>query len=216
MKSLAAGARRVLVAGVFAVCGLMAMPSRALAQVEVTGVFGGLLGGDLDNILAGNVSVKGAFDNGPLYGVRVGGVGGFFGVEGSFVRSPTGVSVTAPGGRAGLDASVSYLEGNVLFIPIPGPISPFVTAGAGLHSYDIEYEALGVTLQDDFQKFGWNWGGGLKINIKGLTLRADVRDHITKVGPADFGLEDLAEALGLRDEQTLHNVEISGGVGIRF
>ena len=194
----------------------MAMPSSAYAQFEVTGVFGGLLGGDLNNVLAGDISIKGAVDNGPLYGVRVGAIGGLFGVEGSFVRSPTGVSVTTSGGRAGLDASVSYLEGNVLFIPIPGPVSPFVTAGIGWHSYELEYDIVGVTLQDDFQKFGWNFGGGIKINIKGLTLRGEVRDHITKVGPADFGLEDIADALGIRDESTVHNIEISGGVGIRF
>ena len=55
------------------VCGMvMATPSRSLAKGEITGVIGGLIGGDLNNVLSGNISVGGAFENGPLYGVRLG------------------------------------------------------------------------------------------------------------------------------------------------
>ena len=66
------------------------------------------------------------------------------------------------------------------------------------------------------QKAGWNFGGGLKVNIKGLALRGDVRDHITKIGPDDFDLAEIAQELGINDEPTLHNVEISGSIGVRF
>src|SRR6187549_3418075 len=126
---------RVMTAGraaalTLAMCGLLVVPSTAYAQVEVTGVIGGLLGGDVNNILAGTASIKTTFDNGPLYGFRVGWIGGFIGAEGSFVYSPSGVAISAPSRPVQLDGKVNYTEGNFLVIPIPGPVSPFFTIGA--------------------------------------------------------------------------------------
>ena len=200
------------------VCGVLAMPSKALAQPEVSGVIGGMLGGDLNNLLEGTSSLKSTFDNGPLYGFRAGWMGGFIGIEGSFVLSPTGVKISANNVPADLDAKVYYGEGNLLFFLLPGPVKPFLSVGAGWHSYDFDVSlGSGTNSNDDkVQKVGWNFGGGLKINIKGLTLRGDVRDHITKLGPDDFDLADVAQELGINDDATLHNVEISGSIGIRF
>jgi len=191
----------------------------ASAQVELTGVIGGMLGGDLDNIIANqDISVKGAFDNGFLYGVRAGWIHGFVGAEGSYIYSPTGISISVPGSSIGLDAKTSYLEANFLVIPIPGPVSPFFTIGAGWHTYKFDLGVVNTPLGDELtiEKGGWNWGGGLKINIKGLTLRGEVKDHLTKIGPDDFRIADIADELGITNETTLHNVEISGGIGIRF
>jgi len=201
------------------VCGLMCLPSRAYAQPEVSGVLGGMLGGDLNNLLEGTSSLKSTFDNGALYGFRAGWMGGFIGLEGSFVVSPTGVSISASNVPAELDAKVYYGEGNVLIFLLPGPVKPFVSVGAGWHKYDFDVSiANGARSDEDasVEKAGWNFGGGLKINIKGLTLRGDVRDHLTKIGPGDFGIADIANELGITGEETLHNVEISGSVGIRF
>jgi len=201
------------------VLGLMLAPDRASAQPEVNGVIGGMLGGDLNNLIEGTSSLKSTFDNGALYGFRAGYMGGFLGFEGSFVVSPTGVSFAANSIRAGVDAKVYYGEGNLLVFLLPGPVKPFVSVGAGWHSYDFDVSVAGGTVSDEdskVQKAGWNFGGGLKINIKGLTLRGDVRDHLTKIGPNDFGLADIADELGITDDVTLHNVEISGSVGIRF
>jgi len=200
------------------VSGLMLAPDRAYAQPEVSGVIGGLLGGDLNNLLEGTSSLKSTFDNGALYGFRAGWMGGFIGLEGSFVVSPTGVSISANNLPATLDAKVYYGEGNVLFFLLPGPVKPFLSVGAGWHSYDFDVSVAGGTNSDaaKVEKAGWNFGGGLKINIKGLALRGDVRDHITKLGPDDFGLAAIADELGINDDVTLHNVEISGSIGIRF
>ena len=214
--------KRVMTAGRAAalgvvMCGLLAVPSTAYAQVEATGVIGGLLGGDLNNLISGTASIKTTFDNGPLYGFRVGWIGGFIGAEGSFVYSPSGVKISAPSSPIELDGKVNYTEGNFLVIPIPGPVSPFFTIGAGWHRYTLNLNV--ATLATDevkIEKFGWNFGGGIKINIKGLTLRGEVRDHLTKVGPDDFDVADIAEEIGFNGEQTLHNVEISGGIGVRF
>src|SRR5262245_61493369 len=199
------------------VCGLLVtLPSAASAAGEVTGVIGGLIGGDLNNVIAGSITVGGAFDNGPLYGVRLGWLARFVGLEGSFVYSPSGVSLNLPAVPAlGLNAKVYYAEGNVLFIFIPGPVSPFVTAGAGYHHYSFDISALGQSLNlGDIGKLGYNFGGGVKINIKVLTIRGEVRGHLTRIGPSDFNLGSITS--GLLNSQTLHNIEISGGVGVRF
>jgi hypothetical protein len=111
------------------VCGMLAIPSVAQAQVELTGVIGGMLGGDLNNLIEGTSSLKSTFDNGPLYGARLGWIGGWIGAEGSFVTSPTGVKLEVPGSNLDLDAKVYYAEFNALLIPIPGPVSPFFTIG---------------------------------------------------------------------------------------
>jgi opacity protein-like surface antigen len=207
------GIRRVVCAVL--VVAFMAIPAHARAEGEVTGVIGGMLGGDLNNVLAGNINVKGAFDNGPIYGARLGWAAGLIGVEGSFLYSPSGVAVTFPNQSLSLNGDVSFLEGNFLFIPIPGPFSPFVTAGAGMHSYKLDLDVPSLSLQvADVQKLGFNFGGGIKIKIKSLILRGEVRDHMTSISPGDLDLENIAP--DLFDEQWLHNVEISAGIGIRF
>lgn len=197
--------------------GLLAVPSTAYAQAEVTGVIGGLVGGDLNNLLEGTASIKTTFDNGPLYGFRVGWIHRFIGAEGSFVYSPSGVKISAPARPIDLEGRVHYTEGNFLVIPIPGPVSPFFTIGAGWHSYTFDLNVAAISTGEvKIEKFGWNFGGGLKINIKALTLRGEVRDHLTKVGPDDFNVADIANELGFDSDETLHNVEISGGIGVRF
>lgn len=206
----------------FAIMAVVALsllaPTGAFATTEVTGVVGALLGGDLNNIIrVENISIQRSFDNGPLYGARVGWVGGFLGVEGSFVGSPNGLTLTVPGQPIGINATVYYLEGNVLLFVIPGPFAPFVTAGAGLHSYDFDLQLGNVASADTkVQKLGFNFGGGLKINISRIVLRGEVRDHVTELGPEDFDLQEIADDLGFDVNQRFHNVEISLGLGFRF
>jgi hypothetical protein len=199
------------------VCGLLAVPAKGFAQAEVSGVIGGLVGGDLNNIIAGTASIGTTFDNGPLYGFRAGWMGGFIGVEGSFVGSPSGIAISAPSRPVALDGKVIYAEGNALFFLLPGPVKPFLSVGAGWHSYTLNLDVVSATSADvKIEKAGWNFGGGLKINIMALTLRGDVRDHLTKIGPDDFAVSDIASELGFNGSETLHNVEISGSVGVRF
>jgi opacity protein-like surface antigen len=205
--------------GVLFLLVVITIPTAVFAETEITGVIGGMLGGDLNNVIEGNFSVKGTFDNAPLYGGRIGWVGGFIGVEGSFVGSPSGLRVAIPGFPVSLDARVYYLEANFLLIPIPGPISPFFTAGAGLHSYKFELNAGSVAISGentDVNKFGYNFGGGLKINIGHITFRGEVLDHVTPMGPGDFSIEDIIPGTALDTSVRVHNVEISAGIGARF
>ena len=76
----------------------------AFADGEVSGVLGGLVGGNIT--LSDDLSTNTSFDNAALYGVRGGWFGGRFGVEGSFIRSPTGLKGQAFGGL--LEAEDTY------------------------------------------------------------------------------------------------------------
>jgi len=180
---------------------------------EVSFFLGGLVGGDLGNLLTDGFSLSSTLENGRTYGGRIGYYTFPLGVEGSFAYSNSGLGITADFDdlRITLGARVMYAEVNALLIIIPGPVQPFITGGGGLHSYKFA-DLAGV----DLNKWGWNFGGGLKFNIKRVSLRADVRDHLTTVSAADLNIDQaLADLLGIREQQ-LHNVEISFGIGFRF
>lgn len=194
------------------------LPTGVFAGGEITGVVGGLIGGDLNAIIENDdFSISRTFSNAPLYGVRIGYNIPFLTIEGSFVGSPNGLSLDLENLPVSVDTRVYYMEANALFVPIPGPISPFFTAGIGLHYFDFQLQVTNFgSFDTSFNKVGYNFGGGIKVNISRLVIRGEVRDHITEIGPEDFDLEDVADQLGFNVNQRLHNVEISVGVGIRF
>lgn len=183
-------------------------PGAAHADGEATFVIGALLGDDLE---LGSAALTSSFDNSPLYGGRVGWYGWPLGLEGSLVASPSGVPLLSAVGAPELDVRVVYAEANLVLVLVPGPLSPFVSGGVGLHSFKFERGAI------DFEhnKLGYNFGGGLKAGVGPLGLRVDVRDHVTSFEIADFPFE-LLEVLPLAGEPTLHNFEVSAGVSIRF
>ncbi|MGD8330625.1 MAG: outer membrane beta-barrel protein [Acidobacteriota bacterium] len=190
----------------------LSVPSRD-HNAEASFFIGGLVGGDLASLVTDGFSLSSTLENGRTYGGRVGYYTFPLGVEGSFTYSNRGLGFTTSFERAdiSLGARVMYLEGNVLLILIPGPVQPFLTGGGGLQSYEL-VDFAGIQLQ----KWGWNFGGGIKFNIKRVSLRVDVRDHLTKVSAADFNIDqELADLLDI-GEQSLHNAEISFGIGFRF
>ena len=199
------------------VAAVLVAPGRAAADIEVTGVFGGLLGSDLDGFINDDFSLSRSFEDAPLFGARVSWFGPIIGVEGSYVRSNSGVSIDAGNIPVDVDASVSYLEANALISPIPGPFSPFFTAGIGTHSFDFDVDVANFgVLEESVRVSGFNFGGGLRVSFSRLVVRGEIRDHVTKVSPEDFDLQDIAEELGFNESQTLHNIEVSFGVGISF
>lgn len=184
----------------------------ALAQDgEIAFVIGALMGDELefDDIDEVDDEIGSSFDNSPLYGGRLGIYGHPWGLEGSVVVSPSGLS--SDDSPTELDVRVIYAEGNVLLIPIPGPVSPFATGGVGIHSYKFEGGGLDITEN----RLGFNFGGGVKANIGPVSLRGDVRDHVTPFDRDDLDAV-LVPILGLEDDETLHNWEISASVGFRF
>lgn len=182
-------------------------------NAEVSFFVGGLVGGDFGSLLRGGFSLSNTLENGRTYGGRIGYYTFPFGVEGSFAYSNSGLGITSSLNDVTirLGARVMYAEANVLLLLIPGPVQPFITGGGGLHSYKF-VDLAGVELN----RWGWNFGGGLKINIKRVSLRADVRDHLTSISAADLNIDQqLADLLGI-SSQKLHNVEVSFGIGFRF
>ena len=190
----------------------------AMAEGEATFFFGGLLGGNIDALSQGDV--VSSFQDGAIYGGRAGWFGYPFAVEGSFGYSPSGLSATVDDRFLEVDTRVMYLDANALVIILPFAVSPFVTGGAGLQSFDFHGEVRPIGNDVNLatvNKFGFNFGAGVKGNIGRVTLRADVRDHLTKFEETDFGLAGaIAELLGIQFQETVHNVEMSFGVGVRF
>ena len=185
----------------------------ASAEGEVTGVIGGLLGGSFK--VATDLSTETSFDNAVLYGFRGGWVGGHIGVEGSYVRSSTGLRGEAFEGLLNVETPTSYIEGNVLLLFLKGNVSPFVTGGVGRHR--IRFEFNNILGSPNIDKLGYNFGGGVKANINRVTIRFDIRDHLTPLKADDFGLlGGIAQIFGLDLDQNLHNLEVSFGVGVRF
>jgi hypothetical protein len=182
-------------------------------NAEASFFVGGLVGGDLGTFLDEGFSLSSTLQNGRTYGGRVGYYTFPLGAEASFAYSNSGLGITTGFDDATIKigARVMYLEANGLLILIPGPVQPFLTAGGGLHSYEF-LDLAGIKVQ----KWGWNFGGGIKFNIKRVSLRVDVRDHLTRVSAADLNVdEEVADLLDI-GEQSLHNAEISFGIGFRF
>ena len=189
-----------------------AVTREARADNELTFVLGAGFGGNFNFLTDPNLDLAASFQNNPIYGIRVGKYDFPIGFEGSLTFNPSGVVGGAFNQE--LAANLVHIEANVLIIVLPGPISPFVTGGLGLHYVDIN---LTDRLSLGNAKFGWNFGGGIKFNISRLALRLDVRDHVTTFGLDDFGLGAIGNLIGLTNpEARVHNVEGSVSIGIRF
>jgi len=193
----------------------LSIAGKAGAEGEVTFLFGASISGDitvLDDLDVNQVET--AVKNSPLFGLRLGSYGFPFGIEGSLVYSPSGLTGGAFEDLIEANASILYTEANVLVIILPGPVAPFVTAGLGLHYLSFNIADL---VSFDRSKLGYNFGGGVKINASRVSFRVDLRDHVTTFGFDDLGLGIIGDLIGLDEtEARLHNVELSFGLGIRF
>lgn len=199
---------------------LVPAPAHA-GQGEITFAIGTLVGGDLNALLDEDLgaTLESSFDNAPLYGGRVGWIGYPLGIEGSFLYSPSGLTAALEEGVVGVDVKVYYLEANALLIIIPGPVSPYVTGGIGLHGFDFVAGSNiigGVLDLPDVNKLGYNFGGGLRVHISRVVIRGEVRDHLTRFTESDLIDPEVAEALGISFSETTHNFEISANIGISF
>lgn len=212
-KQLARGCRRLGLAAAALVVALLS-PGTASADGAAIFVLGASTGGNVTVLEEPDFSLETAFENSPLFGFRVGTYGFPFGFEGSLAYSPASLTGEALGDLVELDTNILYTEANVLLILLPGPIAPFATAGAGAHFLDF---SVADFLETGRVKLGYNFGGGLKVDVGRLALRFDVRDHVTTFGVDDLGLGLIDDLLGFAaSDARIHNVEISFGAGIRF
>jgi len=198
----------------------LAIAGSAGAEGEVTFVFGASISGDI-SVLSNELDfsdVQTAVKNSPLFGIRLGNYGYPFGIEASLIYSPSGLSGGAFDDLIEANASILYTEANVVIVIIPGPVSPFVTGGLGLHYLSFNLADL---VSFNRSKLGYNFGGGVKVNASRVSFRLDLRDHVTTFGFGDLGLgiigDLIGDLIGLSNAETrLHNVELSFGLGIRF
>ena len=70
-----------------------------------------------------------------------------------------------------------YYNGLLHAAPTGFPVRPFVTGGGGFSSFFLpgisSFSGYGNT------KFGYNYGGGIKLNFYQYGIRFDVRNHVT-------------------------------------
>jgi opacity protein-like surface antigen len=197
---------------VFFVAGIATDDAHAESALTIFG--GANIGGDLSLLTdGGNLDLATSIKNSPIFGARVGTYGFPIGFEGSLTYSPSAI-IGGINDQVDINTNILYVEANVLVIILPGPIAPFVTGGIGLHYLNFNLADLVTTSST---KFGWNLGGGLKMNVSRVALRVDIRDHITTIGLNDVGLGIIGDIIGIASSNArVHNVELSFGVGIRF
>ena len=186
----------------------------ARADSAITGFIGASTGSDITILADTEFDLQTSLKKSPIFGLRIGAYGFPVGIEGSLSYSPTSLIEGVFDDQLQAATGILYAETNVLIIILPGPVSPFVTGGGGLHYLDFN---IADVLDVRRQHFGYNFGGGIMINVSKLALRFDVRDHVTTFGLNDFGLGILGGIVGLDNtDARIHNVEISLGLGIRF
>jgi hypothetical protein len=200
---------RPLLAGMLLIAATaLIIPGTASGGPELSFSLGAMIGDSLGDVLQVRPDALTAdFQNAPFFAGRVGWSAFPFALEGSLAYSPSAVTIPRVGS---LDANLLYAEAEIQILILPGPIAPFVGGGIGIHS--IQFRQLDVGRSTSV---GYTFGGGLKAAFGSLGLRVDLRDHITPLKIADLD-PDFVQAIGLGTDTTIHNVEFSGGITIRF
>lgn len=84
---------------------------------------------------------------------------------------------TETGDIGAIRAHHMYYNGLLHAAPTGFPVRPFVTGGGGFSSFFLpgisSFSGYGNT------KFGYNYGGGIKLNFYQYGIRFDVRNHVT-------------------------------------
>jgi hypothetical protein len=184
------------------------LPGPAMAGPEVSFVLGAMIGDSLRDVLQVRpATLTEGFENAPIFGGRLGWSAFPFAIEGSLLYSPSAIHVADSGS---FDARIVYAEAELQILILPGPVAPFVSGGIGIHSIQPQ---IGSEPRENM--VGYVLGGGLKIAIGSLGVRADLRDHITPLDVSKLS-DDFLQIVGIAENTTLHNVELSGGLTIRF
>jgi len=186
----------------------LVIPAPAQAGPEVTFVLGAMIGDSLSDVLQIRPSnLTEGFNNAPIFGGRLGWSAFPFALEGSLLYSPSSITI---GNVGSLDADLLYAEAEVQILILPGPVAPFVSGGIGIHSIQVK---AGPVPRETM--VGYLFGGGLKVAVGSLGLRVDLKDHITPLDVTQLSPQFL-QVVGIAENTSVHNVELSGGITIRF
>lgn len=184
--------------------GVLLSPVAAFAQ-EVALTVGRVVGDDLLDAVNDGVGL--GFGDAGIYGARVSLGAILLQAEGSILYSPTDLFVDTPGQ---LGSSITYAEIALAVKVVPGPIGPFLAGGIGYHRIGFD-----VVNADNYTTLGYNVGAGVKIGLGAVAARIDVRDHITPLKIAEID-PDVLPLLGLTEDKTVHNFEMSLGLVLSF
>jgi len=200
---------RPLLAGILLIATpVLLVPAPAHAGPEVTFVLGAMIGDSLADVLQVRPStLTQGFDNAPIFGGRLGWSAFPFALEGSLLYSPSGINI---GNVGSIDANLVYAEAEVQILILPGPVAPFVGGGIGIHSMQLKVASIPRETM-----VGYVFGGGLKVAVGTLGLRVDLKDHITPLDVTQLSPQFL-QVVGIAENTSTHNVELSGGITIKF
>ena len=186
---------------------VLVCPAAAGAQ-ELALTVGKFLGDDvLDSVPIVGPPAPVGFADGTLFGARFSMGLLFVEVEASLATAGSKVLAETPGE---FSARFTYAEGGLLVRLFPGPVSPFLAGGLGYHRI-----GWGLEGADSYGRMGYYIGAGLKFGLGKVGVRGDLRDHITpiKLEGHDPG---VASAIGLKEDVTVHNFELSVALVISF
>lgn len=151
----------------------------------------------------------GAFESGPLFGIRVS-LGGGAPITGdiaygrfAFDVTTTAVPDVSPGRPFDEDTSIHLLYGALGWHPsVGGPVDLFLSAGAGV-------ARVSPARRDGSTDLLLNYGAGASFPVaEKIRIRADLKDHVQLCDEPD----SFQESGACLEEETLHNVELSVGV----
>lgn len=200
--------RHLLISFLLIATATLLVPAPATAGPELTFTLGAMIGDSLTDVLQvrpNNLSE--GFDNAPIFGARLGWTAFPFAVEASLLYSPSAINIANLGS---ISANLVYAEAEAQIIILPGPVSPFIGAGIGIHSMQL---TAGNIPRETM--LGYVFGGGLKVAVGTLGLRVDIKDHITPLDVTKLSPQFL-QVVGIAENTNIHNVEFSGGVTIKF
>jgi len=200
--------RQLLVGLLLIATTTLLIPAPAAAGPEITFVLGAMIGDSLKDVLQIRPdNLTEGFQNAPIFGGRLGWSAFPFAVEGVLLYSPSAINVSNVGS---LDANLVYAEVEAQIIILPGPVAPFIGGGIGIHSIQLKFPTVPRETM-----VGYVFGGGLKVAVGTLGIRVDLKDHITPLDVTSLSPQFL-KVIGIVENTSLHNVEFSGGVTIKF
>lgn len=197
---------------VLSICTLgafLALPATPQSlEMGITGGFGSL--GDNTLSVSESSDATGRSEFSMSNGIRIGGRMAFnprrfIGHEVSYAYQHAGLDFISGSPEGPSEADLGSVRIHNMYynlvahaLPEGSPIRPFATGGGGFSSFFLpgfsSFSGYGNT------KFGYNYGGGVKINFFMYGIRLDVRNHVTG---KPFG-QYLPNVTG-----TLNNLEFS-------